>query len=136
MNRAPFIDGKLYRWKDIFELRRAHWPPPVPRRQANWRYLQPCTTTAARSPSAGIRALSATKLVRKSGRSNKGEPPMSDELRRAASLLDLTEWGLCEAGRDWQTYYIRKTAGAGPFLNSGVHGSRRGRPTLWPSPRH
>jgi hypothetical protein len=42
MNRAPFIviDGKLYRWKDIFELRRAHWPPPVPRRQASWRSLR------------------------------------------------------------------------------------------------
>jgi hypothetical protein len=28
------------------------WPPPEPRRQANWRCLQPCTTTAARPPSA------------------------------------------------------------------------------------
>jgi hypothetical protein len=48
MSRAPFIviDGRLYRWKDILELRRA------PQRQANSRCSQVCTTTAARPPSA------------------------------------------------------------------------------------
>jgi hypothetical protein len=31
MSRAPFFvsDGKLYRWKDILELRRAQLPPPA-----------------------------------------------------------------------------------------------------------
>jgi hypothetical protein len=64
MTRAPFlvIDGKLYRWKDILELRRAQLAA-AGAGQANWRYLRPCTTTAARPPSA--RALSATGLVRK-----------------------------------------------------------------------
>jgi hypothetical protein len=69
MTRAPFIviDGKLYRW----ELRRAQLaaarrPPPALRAH-------------------GIGALSATVLVRKSGRSNNGEPPMSDARTRAAT---------------------------------------------------
>jgi hypothetical protein len=50
MTRAPFIviDGKLYRWKDILELRRAQ----LAAAGANWRSLRPCTTTAARPPSA------------------------------------------------------------------------------------
>jgi hypothetical protein len=54
MSRAPFIviDGRLYRWKDILELRRAQLAPREPQRQATWRYLQPCTTTDARPPSA------------------------------------------------------------------------------------
>jgi hypothetical protein len=54
MTRAPFIviDGRLYRWKDILELVARNAPPPEPHRQANWRYLRPCTTTAARPPSA------------------------------------------------------------------------------------
>ena len=54
MTRAPFIviDGKLYRWKDILDLRRARWQPPKPRREASWRCSRPCTTTAAHSPSA------------------------------------------------------------------------------------
>jgi hypothetical protein len=29
-----------------------NWSPPEPHRQANRRYLQPCTTIAARPPSA------------------------------------------------------------------------------------
>jgi nucleoside-diphosphate-sugar epimerase len=29
-----------------------NWPPPEPHKQARWRYLQPCTTIAARPPSA------------------------------------------------------------------------------------
>jgi hypothetical protein len=55
MTRAPFlvIDGKLYRWKDILELRRAQASqmalfatlhddrPPPAERTASGRYLQP-----------------------------------------------------------------------------------------------
>ena len=54
MSRAPFIliDGRLYRWKDILELRRAQLAAAGAARQANWRCLQPCTTTAGRPPSA------------------------------------------------------------------------------------
>jgi hypothetical protein len=82
MTRAPFIviDGKLYRWKDILELRRAQL--------AAAGAAQPTGTlrNLARRPppvrrAHGIGALSASKLVRKSGRSNKGEPPMRAALR-------------------------------------------------------
>ena len=54
MSRAPYlvIDGRLYRWKDILELRRAQLAAAEPRRLASLRSLQPCTTIAARPPSA------------------------------------------------------------------------------------
>jgi hypothetical protein len=95
MTRAPFIaiDGKLYRWKDILAARatgrrgsRAGKPTGV---NCNLARGPPPTRRAH-----GIGALSATVLVRKSGRSNKGEPPTTSS--GAASLLGLTEWGLCD----------------------------------------
>jgi hypothetical protein len=54
MTRVPFIviDGKPYRWRTFLNSAAHNWPSPEPRRQAKWRSLQPCTTTAARPPSA------------------------------------------------------------------------------------
>ena len=79
---TPFIviDGRLYRWKDILELRRAQLAAagaaeasqlalfatlhdarrPPAERTASGRYLQP-------------------GLFENKGRSNKGEPPVTDE---------------------------------------------------------
>jgi hypothetical protein len=84
MTRAPFIviDGKLYRWKDILELRRAQLAAAG---AAQAKPTGAVRNLARRSPPArrehGIGALSATGLVRKSGRSNKGEPPSSVKAR-------------------------------------------------------
>jgi hypothetical protein len=54
MSRAPFIliDGRLYRWKDILEPRRAQLAAAGAHRQASLRCSRPCTTTAAHPPSA------------------------------------------------------------------------------------
>jgi hypothetical protein len=56
MSRAPFIviDGRLYRWKDILDLRRAQLAAAgaAEASQLALFYLQPCTTTAGRRPSA------------------------------------------------------------------------------------
>jgi hypothetical protein len=67
MSRAPFlvIDGKLYRWKDILELRRAQLAAAE---TAEASQLALCGL-ARRPPTVlrahGTRALSATGLVRK-----------------------------------------------------------------------
>ena len=80
MSRAPFIliDGRLYRWKDILELRCAQLAAAG---AAAGKPTGAVRNLARRPPAArrahGIRALSATGLVRKSGRSNKREPPMT-----------------------------------------------------------
>ena len=66
MTRAPFIviDGKLYRWKDILELRRAQL---AARRSRTSKPDGVICNLARRSPPArrahGIRALSATGPV-------------------------------------------------------------------------
>jgi len=68
MSRAPFIviDGRLYRWKDILELRRAQLAAAGAAQASQMALF---AILARRPPPAlrahGIRALSATKLVRK-----------------------------------------------------------------------
>jgi hypothetical protein len=90
MSRAPFIviDGRLYRWKDILELRRAQ----LRRRRGTGKPACALRNLARRPPPArrahGIGALFATWLVRTSGRSNKGEPPMRTSLRRGLFAAD------------------------------------------------
>jgi hypothetical protein len=69
--QAPFIviDGRLYRWKDILELRRAQLAAAGAAEATG-----ALCNLARRPPPArrahGIRAISATGLVRTSGRSN------------------------------------------------------------------
>jgi hypothetical protein len=73
MTRAPFIviDGKLYRWKDILELRRAQLAAAGAAQGSQLALFaalhddRPATRRAQ-----SIRALSATGLVRKLGRAS------------------------------------------------------------------
>jgi hypothetical protein len=62
MTRAPFIviDGKLTAGTTFLNCVR-NWPPPEPRRQASLRFLRPCTTTAARPPSAQHRGANCNR---------------------------------------------------------------------------
>jgi hypothetical protein len=54
MSRAPFIviDGRLYRWKDILELRRAQLAAAEAAQASQLALFATLQTTAARPPSA------------------------------------------------------------------------------------
>jgi len=54
MSRATFIliDGSFTAGRTFLNCGARNWPPPEPRRQASWRFLRPCTTTADRPASA------------------------------------------------------------------------------------
>jgi len=99
MTRTSFlvIDGKPYRWKDILHCVAGNWSPPEPHRQANRRYLQPCTTPAERPSSARHPGAICNRACAKIGISiDRGRASAAlragAESRAFARLLESTAW--------------------------------------------